>query len=117
MEKAKDPQPREYEVISPYKGNKEASEQKNSSKGSTRNVTPRGTPLVTPQVTSSLSEACTWLHTCVIGMPDDELMQVDLDKSQFHYMWDPSIYVTREDVREFLSGEMLCVSMIQAFMR
>lgn len=62
-----------------------ANKQKHSSKGSTPQVKPKGTPLLGTHVLLSFSKPCFWLHTCVCNLPDENPIQIDLEKCQFHY--------------------------------
>lgn len=78
---------------------------------------PQATRLVNEQVLKSLTESCLWLHSCFSTLPDDSPLDVPLDKSQFHYQAEVSTYLNKQDIREFLSRDMLCVSIIQVFMR
>lgn len=92
-------------------------ERRLSSKGSTSQVKTKGTSFVDEKVLESLSKPCFWLHRCVNLLPDNNPVELDLDMSQFHYFTlDTKTWVNKGDVREFLSGEMLCVSIIHAFM-
>lgn len=90
---------------------------KQNSKYSTPQVAPKGTPLIGKQVLDSLSKDCFWMHTCVCNLPNETPIQVDLEQSQFHNIADPLTWVYKWEVREFLSREMVNVSIIQVFMR
>ncbi|XP_048493022.1 uncharacterized protein LOC125493596 [Beta vulgaris subsp. vulgaris] len=88
-----------------------------SSKGSSPDATPKGTPLVSEQVIQSLSKSCLWLHARVSNLPDSSPIKVDLEKSQFHYLGeDSATWVYKVDIREFLCGAMLNISILQVFM-
>ena len=69
------------------------------------------------EVVESLPYGCNWLHTCVSYVPNDEPIPVLLEKSQFNYMEDINTWMYKDDIKEFISNEMLNVSMIQVFMR
>ncbi|XP_010688840.1 uncharacterized protein LOC104902680 [Beta vulgaris subsp. vulgaris] len=64
-----------------------------------------------------LTKACLWLYVNVCDMPDDKPMEVKLGSTQFNYLEDASTWVSKADIKEFLCGEMLNVSLIQVFMR
>lgn len=88
-----------------------------SSKGSSPDATPKGTPLACEQVIQSLSNSCLWLHARVSNLSDSSRIKVDLEKSQFHYLGeDSATWVYKADIREFLCGVMLNISILQVFM-
>lgn len=66
---------------------------------------------------ATLSSACQWLYECTRDEPDDNPLKVMLSKAQFHYFEDAETSVTKGDVVNFLVGDMLCLSVLQAFMR
>ena len=76
------------------------------------------TQLVDDDVVQSLSKECTFLHKRVSGLPDDETISLILPKELFHYYDEDGIArISKDDVKELLSGSMLNISIIQGFMR
>ena len=75
------------------------------------------TPLVEADVLKSFSKACYFLHNRVSELPMDKQIQVFLPKALFHYDEDAIAFISRVDVKEFLTGSELNISIIQAFMR
>lgn len=80
-------------------------------------VKAKATSLVDEQVLNSLTKSCYWLHSCVSNLPDEKPIEVQLEMAQFHYQVDATTWVSKDDVREFLSRDMLNVSIIHVFMR
>ena len=76
-------------------------------------------PLVDDHVHQSLSKECAFLHLRAgeVVPPGGNDIAVPLPKEMFHYDEDTYAWLSREDVKEFLTGEMLNVSIIQVFMR
>ncbi|XP_021714674.1 uncharacterized protein LOC110682649 [Chenopodium quinoa] len=83
---------------------------KSSSRGS-------ATPLVEDTVLQSLSKELTYLHNRVCVLPSDSPIQVPLPKEMFHYDDDAMACLFKEDVKEFLSGAMFNISLIQICIR
>ncbi|XP_021716896.1 uncharacterized protein LOC110684772 [Chenopodium quinoa] len=95
---------------------------KNMEQGQGLNKSLRGsakscTPIVEARILNSLSKACTFLHNRVSELLRGRSIEVILPKALFHYDEDGIAPITKEDVKEFLSGAMLNISIIQAFMR
>ena len=86
---------------------------KNSSKGSAM----QPTPLVGDNVLQSLTKDLTFLHNRVSHLPSDDPIEFALPKAMFHYDEDASAWLNKQDVKEFLRGSMLNISLIQIFMR
>ncbi|XP_021737361.1 uncharacterized protein LOC110703888 [Chenopodium quinoa] len=86
---------------------------KNSSKGSAM----QPTPLVGDNVLQSLTKDLTFLHNRFSHLPSDDPIEIALPKAMFHYDEDASAWLNKQDVKEFLRGSMLNISLIQIFMR
>lgn len=86
---------------------------KNSSKGSAM----QPTPLVGDNVLQSLTKDLTFLHNRFSHFPSDDPIEIALPKAMFHYDEDASAWLNKQDVKEFLRGSMLNISLIQIFMR
>ncbi|XP_057251806.1 uncharacterized protein LOC130591875 [Beta vulgaris subsp. vulgaris] len=75
-------------------------------------------PLITEiEVVQGLSSLCFWLHECASDVDDEAIIEIQLSHHQFHYFEDTSTFISKVDIKEFLCGEELNVSMIQTFMR
>ena len=87
-------------------------------KSSSRVSAKKPPPLVDEDVLKSLSLELTFLHDRVALFADDP-MTFALPRKIFHYDKDASelLYLFKEDVKEFLSGAMLNISLIQVCMR
>ncbi|XP_021775629.1 uncharacterized protein LOC110739493 [Chenopodium quinoa] len=90
---------------------------KASNKSSSRGSAMQATPLVEDTVLQSLSKELTYLHNRVCVLPSDSPIQVPLPKEMFHYDDDAMAWLFKEDVKEFLSGAMLNISLIQICIR
>jgi hypothetical protein len=102
----------------PKKRSEQRSEsEKASKKNSSRGSAMQATPLVADTVLQSLSKDLTYLHNRVSMLPSDTPIEVALPKALFHYDDDAIAWLSKEDVKEFLSGSMLNISLIQTFMR
>lgn len=77
----------------------------------------QATPLVEDTVLQSLSQELAYLHNRVCVLPNDSPIQIQLPKEMFHYDDDATAWLFKEDVKEFLSGAMLNISLIQISMR
>ncbi|XP_057247321.1 uncharacterized protein LOC104884816 [Beta vulgaris subsp. vulgaris] len=70
------------------------------------------------EVVQRLTKPCFWLHECISDAADGAMIEIKLSHHQFHYIdEDTSTYICKDDIKEFLLGEELNVSMIQTFMR
>ena len=88
-----------------------------SSKRSTPLKNDKKWDLLPQNVLQSLSRACDLLATCVSNLPEDGLVEVVIDKSVFRYPCDGTTWLYKADLKELLVGEMLCISIIQIFVR
>ncbi|CAO2814638.1 unnamed protein product [Amaranthus hypochondriacus] len=90
---------------------------KASMKSPSRCSATQATPLVEDTVLQSLSQELAYLHNRVCVLPNDSPIQIQLPKEMFHYDNDATAWLFKEDVKEFLSGAMLNISLIQISMR
>ncbi|XP_057249243.1 uncharacterized protein LOC125495876 [Beta vulgaris subsp. vulgaris] len=76
-------------------------------------------PLITDmEVVQRLTKPCFWLHECISDAADEAMIEIKLSHHQFHYIdEETSTFISKDDIKEFLLGEELNVSMIQTFMR
>lgn len=67
----------------------------------------------------SLTEDCRELaDTLALAVADDDAVGVTLPRSLFHYLTDDgTAFLTKEDIGQFLRGEMINISIIQVYMR
>ncbi|XP_057247344.1 uncharacterized protein LOC130589787 [Beta vulgaris subsp. vulgaris] len=67
----------------------------------------------------SLTEDCRELAvTLALAVADDDAVGVTLPRSLFHYSKDDgTAFLTKEDIGQFLKGEMINISIIQVYMR
>lgn len=70
-------------------------------------------------VVGTLSKECKWLSDLLDTKNDDEPISITWDVSQFHNTpgETPTIWVSKEDISQFLSGSRLNISIIQLFMK
>ncbi|XP_021728745.1 uncharacterized protein LOC110695827 [Chenopodium quinoa] len=102
----------------PKKRSEQRSEsEKGSKKNSSRGLTLQATPLVADTILQTLSKDLTFLQNRVSMLPSDTPIQVPLPKAMFHFDEDAVTWLSKEDVKEFLSGSMLNISLVQTFMR
>ena len=99
---------------------KKLSEQRSKSEQASKLHSSKGspmppTPLVEDIVLQSLSADMTFLHNRACHLVDP--MEVALPKAMFHYDEDAIAWISKEDVKEFLRGAKLNISLIQTFMR
>ena len=73
------------------------------------------TPLVEDIAPQPLYADMTCLHNRACHLVDP--MEVALPKAMFHYDEDAIAWISKEDVKEFLRGAKLNISLIQTFMR
>ncbi|XP_057249958.1 uncharacterized protein LOC130591073 [Beta vulgaris subsp. vulgaris] len=82
------------------------------------NVSTAKSPLITDmEVVQGLTQPCFWLHECVSDADDEAMIEIKLSDHQFHYIEETSTFISKVDIKEFLLGDELNVSMIQTFMR
>ena len=99
---------------------KKLSEQRSKSEQASKLHSSKGspmppTPIVEDIVLQSLSSDMTFLHNRACHLVDP--MEVALPKAMFHYDEDAIAWISKEDVKEFLRGAKLNISLIQTFMR
>ena len=74
-------------------------------------------PILTEEELKDLSPDCKWLHTCASRMAEEDPIILHLNKDQFSFDEAPFVVIGRNDIKEFLRGDMLNIALIHVYMR